>query len=136
MNCPLCRQLLICLLPIFSQEELNLNENSQQIVQLVNNYNRRFSGAPRSLIDYIYDLPTLLRHAINELFSLNSLAYWYRIRVICIFILALMYLLSPLDIIPETLFGIFGFFDDIIILFFFAIYVSIIFRQFIANRNT
>jgi RING finger protein 170 len=69
------------------------------------------------------------------MFSLSGLEMWHRIRLGFMFIVAFLYFLSPLDIIPEALFGIFGFLDDILIVFLFAIYISIIYRQIIANRN-
>lgn len=131
----MCRQTVTMLLPIFNLDETVINSNTRkQLVLHINTYNKRFSGAPRSFMDYLYDLPTLLRHAFNALFSLDNFGLWYRIRVIFIMLLAICYLLSPLDLIPEALFGIFGFLDDIFIIIFFAMYITIIYRSIVAAR--
>lgn len=85
-------------------------------------------------MEHIQDLPTLLRHAWNEFFSVGGLIWMFRLRIIACFITALLYFISPLDLIPEAVFGIFGFLDDIFIILLLAIYVSIIYRQVIQNR--
>ena len=86
------------------------------------------------MMDYIRDLPTLLRHAISEFFSMGGLLVMFRLRIIVCFIAAIIYFISPLDIIPEAVFGILGFLDDIFILLLLAIYVSIIYRQVVESR--
>ncbi len=86
-------------------------------------------------MDYITDMPILLRHVINEMFTLNNLPIWYRIRFMFLFLISLIYFLSPLDLIPEALFGIFGFIDDFLVLLILAIYACQIYRQVIANRD-
>lgn len=86
------------------------------------------------LLDYIRDLPTLLRHAVTEFFSMGGLIWMFRMRVIICFIAALLYFVSPLDIIPEAAFGILGFLDDLFIFLLLAIYVSIIYRQVMESR--
>ena len=86
-------------------------------------------------MDYITDIPILLRHVINEMFTLNSLPLWYRIRFAFVFIISLLYFLSPLDLIPEALFGIVGFIDDLLVILILSIYACQIYRQVIANRQ-
>ena len=58
----------------------------------------------------------------------------FRVRIIIFGVLALIYLLSPLDIIPEFAVGILGFLDDIFIVLLVAIYISIIYRGVLAHR--
>jgi RING finger protein 170 len=50
-------------------------------------------------------------------------------------LMAFSYLFSPLDFIPEALFGLFGLIDDLLVLVFFAVYACTMYRQFIANRT-
>lgn len=45
-----------------------------------------------------------------------------------------MYLISPLDMIPEAVFGILGLLDDMFVVFLLAIYVTVIYRRFLATR--
>lgn len=86
------------------------------------------------LMDYIRDLPTLLRHTYNEFFTVGGLIWMFRLRVIVCFLAALFYFISPLDIIPEAVFGVLGFLDDFFIILLLAIYVTLIYRQFVQNR--
>lgn len=156
MKCPMCRQSVTCLLPLYSRSEQEAMESEyREIFNQISNYNRRFSGAPRSVrvtinkefstfksnlpfskyMDYISDVPILLRHAINELFSMEGLNLWYRIRFGFMILMALCYFVSPLDIIPEALFGLFGLLDDVLVILFLAIYMCSLYRQIVANRR-
>lgn len=45
-----------------------------------------------------------------------------------------MYLISPLDMIPEAVFGFLGLLDDLFVIFLLAIYVTVIYRRFLASR--
>ncbi|KAK7100587.1 E3 ubiquitin-protein ligase RNF170-like [Littorina saxatilis] len=135
--CPSCRTQVTLLLPNFTQAEmLETTEESTDIIQQVNDYNRRFSGEPRPILDYVRDLPTLLRHAWNEFFTVGGLIFMFRVRVVVCIIAAFVYFISPLDIIPEAAFGILGFLDDLFIVLLLAIYISIIYRQIVEARAT
>ncbi|XP_064605110.1 E3 ubiquitin-protein ligase RNF170-like [Liolophura sinensis] len=135
VRCPVCRQQVTILLFNFNQEENSTaSREKDEIVSQIHSYNRRFSGEPRPLLDYIRDLPALLRHAVTEFFSMGGLIWMFRMRVIICFIAALLYFVSPLDIIPEAAFGILGFLDDLFIFLLLAIYVSIIYRQVMESR--
>ncbi|KAG8454882.1 hypothetical protein GDO86_001199 [Hymenochirus boettgeri] len=131
ISCPICRQMVTLLFPMFRHAE---QQDAQEIFQGVNNYNRRFSGQPRSLMDRIMDLPTLLRHAFREMFSVGGLFWMFRIRIVLCLLGALFYLVSPLDIIPEAVFGILGFLDDFFVLFLLLIYISIMYREVVTQR--
>ena len=58
----------------------------------------------------------------------------FRIRIFVCLGLALLYFFSPLDIIPELVFGALGFLADLIIMFILAIYITMIYRSVLANR--
>ena len=58
----------------------------------------------------------------------------FRIRIVICFTGAIMYLISPLDMIPEAVFGLFGLLDDVFVVLLVAIYITIIYRRFLANR--
>ncbi|XP_033636486.1 E3 ubiquitin-protein ligase RNF170-like [Asterias rubens] len=133
IRCPVCRQQVTLLLPCFREVD-QTTDDAQQVINEINEYNRRFSGEPRPLMDYVRDLPTLFRHAMREFFTLSGLVWMFRLRIIICFFAALLYFISPLDIIPEAVFGILGFLDDLFILLLLAIYVTIIYRGFIAAR--
>lgn len=135
VNCPVCRNIVTLLLINFTPEEhTDASTEKAEIVAAINQYNRRFSGQPRPWMDYVRDLPTLLRHAVTEFFSVGGLIAMFRIRVIICFLAALMYFVSPFDILPESAFGLIGFLDDIFVILLLAIYVSLIYRQVVQQR--
>lgn len=139
MKCPMCRQNVSCLLPIFSRTEqqaaMSASPELAEVFTKVGNYNRRFGNGPRSFTDYFSDLPILLRHVFNELFTFDGYEIWNRIRFGFLFLVAIFYCVFPIDLIPEALFGIFGYIDDFLILFSIAIYITVLYRNVIATRN-
>ncbi|KFP59372.1 E3 ubiquitin-protein ligase RNF170, partial [Cariama cristata] len=130
IRCPICRQTVTLFLPLFGEDE----QDAAQVFQDVNDYNRRFSGQPRSIMERIMDLPTLLRHAFREMFSVGGLFWMFRIRIFLCLLGALLYLASPLDFLPEALFGILGFLDDFFVIFLLLIYISIMYREVVTQR--
>ncbi|XP_072898725.1 E3 ubiquitin-protein ligase RNF170 isoform X4 [Hemitrygon akajei] len=52
VNCPICRQMVTLLFPLFTMNDQH--PESTQIIQDVNDYNRRFSGQPRSVFGRIF----------------------------------------------------------------------------------
>ena len=86
-------------------------------------------------MDYIYDLPTLLRQLWNELFSVGGLVWVLRLRIILCFLAAALYFASPLDIIPESVFGLLGLLDDVLIVLLLMVYVTEVYRGIVANRG-
>nr|XP_044987167.1 E3 ubiquitin-protein ligase RNF170 isoform X2 [Jaculus jaculus] len=90
----------------------------------------------QTIMERIMDLPTLLRHAFRELFSVGGLFWMFRIRIILCLMGAFFYLISPLDFVPEALFGILGFLDDFFVIFLLLIYISIMYREVITQRLT
>ena len=51
MKCPMCRQDVSCLLPLYSRAETTQQQNDDltRVFAAVQSYNRRFSGAPRNV---------------------------------------------------------------------------------------
>ncbi|XP_021531502.2 E3 ubiquitin-protein ligase RNF170 isoform X2 [Aotus nancymaae] len=90
----------------------------------------------QTIMERIMDLPTLLRHAFREMFSVGGLFWMFRIRIILCLMGAFFYLISPLDFVPEALFGILGFLDDFFVIFLLLIYISIMYREVITQRLT
>ena len=70
MKCPMCRQQVTCLLPLYTRaEERERSNEFGETFGHINNYNRRFSGAPRNVNYYFFYFK------INLLFNnqLNSI---------------------------------------------------------------
>nr|CAB3265636.1 E3 ubiquitin-protein ligase RNF170 [Phallusia mammillata] len=131
VQCPVCRQLVSLLMKDFTGSE---DEGAREIGRSINDYNRRFSGQPRPIFDYIWDLPAILRHLWRELFSVGGLVFMFRARIFLCIAAIIVYLISPLDIIPEAMFGFIGLLDDLFILLLVLVYMTIIYRQIVAER--
>ena len=58
----------------------------------------------------------------------------FRLRVLVCFLAAILYLISPFDLVPEAVFGFLGLLDDLFILLLLAIYISIIYRRVVMER--
>lgn len=85
-------------------------------------------------MDYIRDIPTLLSQIWRELFTPGGMVLMFRVRVLSLSMLAIVYLLSPLDIIPERVFGIAGMIDDFVILVIVVVFMTLVFRNLLAER--
>jgi len=140
-TCPYCRQRMTVLLLYFSEDERNTadleeTERRNLLIGSVRDYNRRYSGEPRSVVEHICDLPVLLRHLGSFIWSGEGISWLFRLRIFILGAMAGVYLLSPFDIVPEAVFGVIGILDDIIILALFLIYAGILYRNFVVDEAT
>ena len=138
MPCPYCRQRITMLLPFFSDDERNTAEPPEiatrtAVLAELSIYNRRFSGEPRSLMEHLVDLPVLLRHLWAYFWSGQGLHFAFQLRVVLLGIMWLLYLLSPLDLLPEAVFGIIGLVDDLFIFLMISMHLAYFFRQILSN---
>ena len=146
----LCVQVTL-LLP---DPRLNSLEQFSGVSRQVSSYNQRMSGEPRpvseascdpqlhhlllfllllQLMSYLYDVPTLLRHMWRDLFTVHGLLWITRLHILLIFSLPILYLLLPLDILPEAVFGVVGLLDDFLIMAGALIYITLIYRAHVTN---
>lgn len=86
------------------------------------------------LMHYLYDVPTLLRHLWRELFTIRGLLLIRRLHLFLILVLIVVYLVSPLDLLPEAAFGVLGLLDDVIIIVGTLVYISLIYRALLTER--
>ena len=93
-----------------------------------------FSLSSHQLMSYIYDIPTLLRYLLRDLFTVNGLICMHRLHILAIFVLLLLYLFIPFDLLPESAIGLIGFIDDGLILLTVIIYVTLLYRSYVTNR--
>ena len=99
-----------------------------QLAQDIVNYNARFSE-PRSTWQQLCDTPLLLRWLVLEIRSNRGLVSTLNPGLILFFLFLSMYVLSPIDAIPELSFGLLGYLDDVLLVLFFMVYFTSIFRQ-------
>ncbi|GAB4861469.1 hypothetical protein Ancab_036671 [Ancistrocladus abbreviatus] len=90
----------------------------------------------RNLVMRLQDLPFLLRRLLHDLVDpQRSLPVVIKARVFLAMLLSVIYLLSPVDIIPEGILGIIGFLDDLIILLICVLHVAAVYRSALVYRH-
>ena len=123
-KCPLCRT------------SVNLLMDARDPAasrRFIDSFNRRFSGSPRNVLEYIRDTPTLIRMMWREI----AAHPWHSIHLLRIAALILPgfgYLLSPFDLIPDLV-PIAGMIDDVIVLLVVFVWVSQLYRQTVLRRR-
>lgn len=86
-------------------------------------------------MSYLSDVPVILRHLWHELFSDRGPFLVRRLYLGYVFLLLLLYLLLPFDILPETVFGLIGYLDDIILIIIAMVYISFLYRAYLTRRT-
>ena len=85
------------------------------------------------MVEQVRDLPMLLRHLVVYLFSGEGLHLAFQLRVGVLAVVWIVYLLSPLDLLPEAVFGLIGLLDDLVIFLLISMYLTFFFRQIMSN---
>ncbi|KAG1369889.1 putative E3 ubiquitin-protein ligase RNF170 [Cocos nucifera] len=65
----------------------------------------------------------------------RSLPFFFKARMVLVFILSSIYVLSPVDIIPEGVLGYVGFFDDLLIVLIVFLHLATIYRTILLHRH-
>lgn len=128
--CPCCRQRVTLLHS--NPGHLRQGQTQQSDLELME-FNRRASATHRTVLEIIRDTPALLRMLARTLFSPRGIVLLQVIRVLIsplLFMLtSLIYLVVPFDILPEGVFGVVGYIDDVAL-----ICISVIFLGYTARR--
>ncbi|XP_071442596.1 E3 ubiquitin-protein ligase RNF170-like isoform X2 [Hetaerina americana] len=140
MLCPLCRQPLTLLFNSYTDDERRADPGSEigsqrvEMNVLINRFNRISAATPKTLLQNIYDWPVLIRRLFNELFSERPMLL-FRLRIILLLLCGVVYVFSPVDALPEAVYGILGFIDDILVVFFCIWYMVNVYRSILASRE-
>ena len=86
-------------------------------------------------MSYFNDVPVILSHLWRHLFTLQGLVVLHKLHILMILVFLALYLISPLDIIPEAMFGLLGFVDDVIILLGVVAYITVIYRLHVTHEH-
>lgn len=99
-------------------------------------YNVRFDDN-RTIIRTILELPYVLQRLARFIFSWQFVLYFLRsFHIIRLVVICVVYLLMPLDLLPESVMGIVGYLDDILLsIFFLVLFISIAAIQFMRPRQ-
>ncbi|XP_021896045.1 E3 ubiquitin-protein ligase RNF170-like [Carica papaya] len=135
-KCPLCRRPITLLVPNESSLRERHNPAVAEVLGKVETYNRYFGRHRSSLIQRMQDLPFLLRRLLREMMDpRRSLPLVIRARVYIAMMLSAVYVLSPVDIIPEGILGIVGLLDDLLIILVFFLHIAALYRSVLYFRH-
>jgi RING finger protein 170 len=135
LKCPLDRREISMLIRNFTVQQLsNPDPQTKRIIDAIRLYNLNFSSEPRSLKQKLLDAPYLLRNFFNFIRTRNGWLFFVRNILGCLYIaLLFIYILSPLDLIPDYL-PIVGWIDDFLVIFYVLLYISILYFDFLRGR--
>ena len=120
LPCPCCRTPLT-MLHGASPESFQGTEGLL-VQSRVQHFNRTCSLQPRTWNQMMNDAPVLLRILAN-----NPYLVMRSFRILYMFaaaLLSVLYLISPIDLIPELAFGVFGLFDDVVVIIISLIFIA------------
>jgi len=128
LPCPICRTRVSLLLrnPLFTDQ----NPLAPQLQA----FNTFHAGRPMSLMQFLRDMPVLLRYLwlhFRRIFFISPQLTIFALRIVFILVSNLIYLVSPLDLVPEGVFGVFGFIDDTVLIFLSCCLIAYLIRNII-----
>ncbi|XP_061593813.1 RING-HC_RNF170 domain-containing protein [Cololabis saira] len=123
ISCPLCRQKVSVLLNLFNESQSD--QQSKDVLGEITDYNKRYSGAPRRVSDYLCDAPLVLQLLLRGLGTMGGLVwlFLFRVALCCVgTVVSISFPLvepvssssSPLETDP-SLCGLLGFLDDLVV---------------------
>ncbi|XP_028442552.1 E3 ubiquitin-protein ligase RNF170 isoform X1 [Perca flavescens] len=123
ISCPLCRQKVSVLCNLFN--ESRSDRQSKEVLGEITDYNKRYSGAPRRVTDYLCDVPLLLQLLARSLGTMGGLVWLFFFRVaLCSVGTVLSISYPPLDPVSlsanqletdPSLCGLLGVLDDLVV---------------------
>ncbi|XP_072970595.1 uncharacterized protein [Typha angustifolia] len=135
-KCPICRRFITLLVPADGLRRQQQGTEDSQTIENIEKYNRIFGGGSRSLIQRLQDLPFFIRRLFREIMDpQRTLPFVFRARMIFAMVLSALYVLSPVDILPEAFLGIVGFLDDLLILLIVFLHLAAIYRSVLLYRH-
>ncbi|KAK1276402.1 hypothetical protein QJS04_geneDACA001840 [Acorus gramineus] len=135
-KCPICRRSITLLIPSGSTTQRHGDPEGSQVLENIEKYNRLFGGGSHSLFQRLQDLPFLIRRLLRELIDpQRSLPLVIRARVLFAMVLSAVYVLSPIDILPEAVLGVVGFVDDFLVVLVVFLHLAAIYRSVLVYRH-
>ncbi|XP_017262729.1 RING-HC_RNF170 domain-containing protein isoform X2 [Kryptolebias marmoratus] len=123
ISCPLCRQKVSVLCNLFT--ESRSDQQSKKLLGEITDYNKRYSGAPRRVTDYLCDAPLLLQLMARGAGTMGGLVWLFLFRVaLCCVGTVVSISSSPVDPLSPSqspletdpsLCGLLGVLDDLVV---------------------
>ncbi|XP_029355554.1 E3 ubiquitin-protein ligase RNF170 [Echeneis naucrates] len=136
ISCPLCRQKVSMLCHLFS--ESRSDRQSKEVLGEITDYNKRYSGAPRRLTDYLCDAPLLLQLLARSLGTMGWLVWLFFFRVALCCVGTVVSISSSSASALETdpsLCGLLGVLDDLVVIILLLICVINVNQQMVPERG-
>lgn len=83
----------------------------------------------------VLDLPFLVRQFFREMVNTGGAVVYNNCIFMTVIAITVFYIVSPFDLIPESVFGIIGLLDDLGILSFAFVILAQGFREILRGRN-
>ncbi|TMS33827.1 hypothetical protein L596_001518 [Steinernema carpocapsae] len=113
VRCAVCRATVTVLLPMnWNADVVDEGSEAATLSKDLNDYNSRFSRGSRPMMDYVRDLPVLIPYLARQMLTVDGLVLMFRMRMLLCLIGVVIYILCPIDFIPESVFGVIGIVDD------------------------
>ena len=116
IKCPMCRTSVSVIF-----KEFEPNEENQELREKIKRYNRIYAEN-RSFLEFFLDAPYILRRWFGSIHGFAGLIQ--NLRLLTLLTIALLYILSPFDIIPESVFGVIGLLDDIFVFVIILLFIA------------
>lgn len=137
ISCPVCRAQVHMLYPVFTVGEYNHSRTSDSglsrdnLISEIQEYNHLFSGGNRTILQTIFELPVYVRRIWRSFNNPNDVLVQNRMKTLLYIMLffVVLYILFPLDLLPETYFGIVGLIDDFLVLAVSLMYLTSVYRS-------
>ncbi|RZS15055.1 hypothetical protein BHM03_00046836 [Ensete ventricosum] len=127
-KCPICRRFINLLKPTDASVQEGKDKKASQVLKSIKKYNRSFGGEPSNLIQKLQDLPFFIRRLATELMDpRRPLPSVFRTQIIFALSLSAMYVLSPVDLLPEDVYGVVGLLDDLLILLVVFLHIAFVY---------
>ncbi|XP_054459194.1 RING-HC_RNF170 domain-containing protein [Anoplopoma fimbria] len=143
ISCPLCRQKVSELCNLFN--ETRSDRQSKEVLGEITDYNKRYSGAPRRVTDYLCDAPLLLQLLARGLGDIGGLVWLFFFRVALCCVGTVVSISSPpLDAVSSSanpletdpsLCGLLGVLDDLVVVILLLICVINVNQQMAPERG-
>ncbi|KAL8059947.1 hypothetical protein ABFX02_03G120700 [Erythranthe guttata] len=135
-KCPLCRREITLLVPSEASSRQYHVADVAEVLQRIERYNRLYGEHSNGITQRMRDLPFLLRRLLRDMMDpQRSIPFVIRARVYLAMIVSFIYVISPVDIIPEGLLGVFGLLDDLIIVLICFLHVAALYRAVLLTRH-
>lgn len=121
--CPCCRRRVDMLMENFNSQEIAaLKANAQGrngaerlLISFIQNYNAEFMNTELPTWERIQRIPVFVHQILRDIDIHGVVWLVSHMRLLVVVLMGLVYLLSPFDLIPESVLGVFGYADDIFV---------------------